>query len=468
MAETKKEKTELSIPLAVAIIKQLKEKYGIDHFDVDFSFTQEELSKITNLTLEHPSSGMKGIEYLPNLKSLSLIGIETGAFRKNLSGIDDHDMTCIEKCKNLEELVIRRQPKITSIDIGSLPKLKYLEICENHQLEKIEGIDKLPLLESLDCYGNESLSRIEHLDKVIEKEQWGHLDLDVLLFPSAIGYQPHTASYNQKAVDALNNTPQIATWSQEFGEDKERIQLSHWQMIQLHNSACQILSEILRPHQNDSIDQVMAIETYLAQNVVYDHAACERKDHTFLKTENGQTTKGPKHGSNGSYSCLVQKQCVCEGYTRGEQYLLALRGIKSRNVSCIGEKDTRGMSDSQKDWSQKDVILPSEGYHSIIQLTDMGLYSDPCWNAGRWQKGDKSMPYSLLSKEEMSKTHTLSFEERNWDGIPEHISRSMVAESIKNNDLFRKTKMAEVEAQRKELGKQNSTPVRGMISDGRS
>ena len=303
---------------------------------------------------------------------------------------------------------------------------------------------------------------------MIEKEQWNHLDLDVLLFPSAIGYQPHTANYNQKAIDALNNIPESTTWSQEIGEDKECIQLSHWQMIQLHNSACQILSEILSPHETDRINQIMAIETYLAQNVVYDYdAAYKRKDHTFSKTENGLTTKGPKYGSNGSYSCLVQKQCVCEGYTRGEQYLLALRGIRSRNVDCIGEKDTIGMSNPKKDFRNCIIKLPSKGYHSIIQLSDMGLYSDPCWNAGHWQKGDKSMPYSLLSKEEMSKTHTLSFEERNWNGRG-HIPRDMVAESIKNNDLFRRTKMAEVEAQRKELGKPNSTPVRGMIPDGRS
>ena len=156
MAEIKKEKTELSIPLALDVIKQLKEKHGIDHYPMDFSFTQEELSKITKLDLENPNSGLKGIEHLSNLKSLSITGDSVGSYSSELNGIDDRDMMCVEKCKNLEELIIRRQPKITSIFVDNFPKLKYLEICENHRLGLVDGIDKAPQLESLDCYGNES------------------------------------------------------------------------------------------------------------------------------------------------------------------------------------------------------------------------------------------------------------------------------------------------------------------------
>lgn len=51
-----------------------------------------------------------------------------------------------------------------------------------------------------------------------------------------------------------------------------------------------------------------------------------------------------KDGTNGAYNALVKNICVCEGYTRGMQYLLKLRGINSHNVDCYAGKDKTGMA----------------------------------------------------------------------------------------------------------------------------
>ena len=62
------------------------------------------------------------------------------------------------------------------------------------------------------------------------------------------------------------------------------------------------------------------------------------------------------------------------------------------------------------------VILPDDGYHSIIRIDnqDSTYYCDPCWDSCYYHQGDKTLPYCLLTKKEMTKDHTLSFEEENY------------------------------------------------------
>lgn len=109
------------------------------------------------------------------------------------------------------------------------------------------------------------------------------------------------------------------------------------------------------------------------------------------------------------------------------QYLLKLKGIKSHNVHCISGEDNLGMSTDKQDDIYKIYDLPDDGYHSIISIDDVDcLYDDPCWNAGRYQKGDKSMRWTLLTKEEISKDHTLSFGERNIDNNTLKVPRSEI------------------------------------------
>ena len=84
-------------------------------------------------------------------------------------------------------------------------------------------------------------------------------------------------------------------------------------------------------------------------------------------------------------------------------------GIKTRNVYCIGGRDKIRINESY----HNQITLPDDGYHSIIRIDNNNeiYYFDPCWDSCRWHKGDKSLPYSFLTKKEISKDHTLSFEE---------------------------------------------------------
>lgn len=477
------EKIELPFYLEDVVAQELKDKHGVNkerenvgHF-AHFRFTQEELSKITELKLTNPVSGrLEGVELLPNLRRLYVESTTNDEYTASryISSIGDKDVCSIEKCKNLEILSIINQSNITEIDLSQLTKLKELNINKNTNLETIDGLDKLKKLESLSCYGNISLQNIENLDKAIiqNKDNLIDMNLDVQLFPKAIGYKVSNGSYSQEAMDTIDyvNGTEVGNHNVMWYEclNRDNIKISTYNMLQMHNKACQILHDIL-PRNSSTFDAVVAVERYLAEKVTYDdESRLNGRVKSVPMADGMRLVTGHKNGINGAYDCLVEHSCVCQGYTRGEQYLLGLRGIKTREVSCYAGKDTLGFSDSK---NVNDVYFhpsrPKEGYHSIIRIDDnYYLYSDPCWNACHYQAGDKSMPYTLLTKEEIRKDHILSFQESNVANNAHQIKRSRIEESLQYNTLFRNSRTSEVNAQRATLQQDVRGIVRG--ADGRA
>lgn len=285
-----------------------------------------------------------------------------------------------------------------------------------------------------------------------ENKELCGLDLDVLLFPESIGFNNRTGEYNQEAYNKIKDIDpkwhEALQGLKDTSVKRDSIQISTRQMVLMHNKSCEILADNVRKFASNR-DAVVGIETYLAQNVTYDYDSLKAEEGTKrnglrMASKNGLAL-GTFGGANGAYNAIMFNMCVCEGYTRAMQYLLKLKGINSRNVSCISGKDTIGMADGKNETEHTHYKLPDDGYHSIICVEDeMCLYCDPCWDAARYQRGDKSLPYCLLNKEEISRTHTLSFAERRIAN--EHISvpRNVVTDSIASNSLFKQTRLQNV------------------------
>lgn len=456
--------------LSTHVALQLR-MYGIDKWEkyeslVDCRFTQAELMLIEELDIKNPINGaLEGIEMLPNLRRLSISGTQNAAFTdpRWLDSIGDKDVWHIQNLKNLESLTIINQSHITEIDLSLLPQLKEVNINNNVNLEEIVGIDKLKKLESLSCYGNASLQNIRNLDKTIiqNKDNLSGMNLDVLLFPKAIGYKPIIGEYNKEAMEAIEYIDETSsrgvTWTETVNL-ANNFTMGMRGMLNLHNTACRILHDILPPNAGTCVT-VTLVEKYLAENVIYDAEA-----NKFTGPNGIICQIGPEHVIRGAVGCLVWKSCVCQGYTRGEQYLLALRGIKTREVYCFAGKDTFGFSDPEYVKKHTVVIpkLPQEGRHSIIRIDDYySLYSDPCWNACDYQAGCKSMPYTLLTKEEMSKDHILSFLEADVENSTAKIERSLIAKCVEENTLFRNARASDVYSQRAALQQDVKGIVRG-------
>lgn len=435
---------ELPITLGILVAKQLqdnnkyfkREKNGI----VAFEFTKEELASIINLHFENPVPGaLEGIELLPNLETLIISSDGNNAYKsaKNIASISDRDCKHLSKCRNLKSLEIKNQQNLYDIDISKMGKLESLKLFNNKNLEYIFGIEKLDSMRVLECVGNASLTEIENLDKIIAKNKnLEELNLDVLLFPDAIGFNTKTGTSNNEAIEKLLELEKTAliSWQETFA-NKKRIKINNYQMLQMHEKALSAVNEYVPKVNASNIVKVAGVERYLAENVVYDYDA--------LKAKNSHTSSGiisgPINGANGAYNAFMYGTCVCEGYTRAMQYMLKLKGIESRNVYCIGGEDSLHMATDKFETVYKEYDLPDEGYHSIINVMgdNLYLYDDPCWNASRWQNGDKSMPWLLLTKEEISKDHTLSFEERKISDNNMGISKDKKQYAMEDVENFR-------------------------------
>lgn len=449
---TDMELIKLPSPLGLKVNDVLKEKIQFTPRQnktglLSCEFTKDELALIDRLKFNNPvHDSLKGIDLLPNLKSLTIKSVGNSSYRqdKHIASISDKDGSCIAKCKTLEYLSIENQAKLSFIDVSNMKKLHSFSVNRNAQLDEIFGLDSIEELWQIDCIGNESLTRIENLNSIImNNPELTELNLDVLLYPDAIGYDAKTRSVNE---DTIKRFEEINTSWQEILSSGRNIKINNTQMMSMHQKAMSALEEYV-PKYCDKRTTVIGIEQYLAENVKYDNEAL-KNGHSHSSSSKSDSlpsiTIGPRGGANGAYNAFTYNTCVCEGYTRAMQYLLRLKEIKSHNVHCISGEDKLHMSTDNGDDKYKIFDLPDDGYHSIISIDDVNcLYDDPCWNAGRYQRGDKTMPWTLLTKEEISRDHTLSFGERNIDNNTLNVPRNVIQIAMQRVATYREERKKE-------------------------
>lgn len=442
------EETLIKLPENLArIVWQTLNKKGVPTRTSNFglmstSFTPSELEQVTTLNLVNFHGSLKGLSNLPNLHSLSITTTGSPAFKssKNLCSITDNDIFEIEKLTNLKHLSIDNQRLISQIDISRFAHLESLQLTRNQELTEIIGLANNRSISSLTLYDLNSLLPIKNFDKFItDNQELFETNLDVLLFPQAIGFKPTTRSFNQTALGKLNSDiGAFATWC-ETCSDKV-IRINNHQITQMHGKALDIVNKYCK--NTSDIEAVTIIEQYLAKNVKYNYSAL---DSTLRGEMRDGILAGPVKGANGAYNAFMYNSCVCEGYTRAMQYMLALKGIHTGNVHCISGEDKLHMADANYDNEYAIFNLPKSGYHSICRIErDSGIYyCDPCWDACAYQQGNKTLPYLLKTKAEISKDHTLSFNEQvvsHQDPIPtqylnqiKQIANQRFQESSKQN-----------------------------------
>lgn len=467
-------KIELPKALAEMVWEELKKGYGIKALinrmrANQCAFTREELALVKILDIKNPQAGcLEGISLLPNLEELRIQSDGNTAYKQDeeVRSITDEDMLEIARCEDLLRLNIKNQAFIHWVDVRRLKNLESLTLSHNNHLEEVLGLDGLTTLNELHCYGNNRLTCIPHLAKaILSNKDLDELNLDVLLFPEAIRYNIVTGEYSQEVLDRIREIIEMGdvSWLEKMGYSRF-IRINHSQMKQLHNRACEILYENV-PESSPTRDIILAIERYLAEHVVYDTESVRNNHTNTVLGKNGvRLAVGPAYGANGAYNALMKNTCVCEGYTRAEQYLLKLKGIYARNVDCYPVEDFVHMADPKQDLEDLEELFSQGIYtHSIVCIEDYyGLYSDPCWNARKYQKGNKTMPWSLRTKQEISWDHTLSFDEQaienNWLAQP----RRAIAKSIKDNVLFRKAKASSINDVKGII----QTQVKGQVREG--
>lgn len=118
------ERIELPLYLGKKVQEELKNKYGMETDNRCFS--QKELELVKEITIVPPlEGGLKGIENLTNLQKLVIDSPGNTAFQtKMIPSISNEDIDKIAQCKNLIELSIINQSKITDVDCNRIEKFK--------------------------------------------------------------------------------------------------------------------------------------------------------------------------------------------------------------------------------------------------------------------------------------------------------------------------------------------------------
>lgn len=394
------EMIKLPVNLGVKIVEILrkkgieprKETDGAFKGSLSLEFTQEELDSITELNIQNPSFNcLDGIEYLHNLKSLNISTIGDTAYQKEVASITDKDIMKIGKLTSLTSLSINNQSRISWVCLDNLVNLEELEITRNSFIEEISGLKKLHKLKDFTEYGNKNLFMIDDINETIKNNNLEIFEVDVLHFPEV-------CQSKNKLTNMIN-----CDFTETFS--RKTISYTYYQLLNFHNK-CSLIAEQALNFSNDKRAQIIFVEKYLAENIKYDYLGLDSINRTY---SDGENTRGKKGGTNSAYNGIMFGAAVCEGYTRSMQYILKLMNIKTKNVRCISGSNKILINESY----HNQIVLPDDGYHSIIRIDDQNsiYYCDPCWDSCLWHEGNTTLPYCLLTKEEISKDHTLSFEE---------------------------------------------------------
>lgn len=393
----------LPINLGTTIVKILKEKNikprihedGPSKGMLSLEFSQEELDLITELDIINP--GYNELDGIDNLRKLERLNITTQGrteYQKNAASITDKDIKLISELKQLKSLTIDNQSNISWLLLDNLANLEQLCITRNSNLEEIIGLDKLSKIISFEERGNKSLFTLDGIQALIMNNNLEDFEIDVLHYPEIL-----------KQSNKLANMINCNFSEQISGGQYKTVNYSFYQLILFHQK-CISIAEKAKSISKDVKNQILFVEKYLAENISYDYDALNTSNKVHYI--DGKQ-KGKKYGTNSAYNGIMFGSAVCEGYTRSMQYILKLMGIKTKNVYCISGKDKISINTSY----HNQITLPDDGYHSIIRIDNNNqiYYFDPCWDSCKWHAGDKTLPYSFLTKKEISIDHTLSFEE---------------------------------------------------------
>lgn len=353
------------------------------------TFLESEFEHITEIHVDNEM--LNYIDLFPNVNKIHF------DMHCNLSQYDIQSI--IDKYPNIVELSIIEQPNVQIVNIRGLTKLQELKIVGNKNLRKVSGIDCLEDIYKLVFYGNIMYSHYEELcaSGIKYATEGSQIDLDVLAFPEMIKVVQDD--------EELRNLPEHIfyniKWNEAVGLKKldSHLRYSSSQMMVVYKKALEICQKYLN-EKDSEVYKYAILYQWMCENVKYDHNGLTKGNSLVVDG----LRLGEKGGANGTVNALLYRNCVCQGYSKGLQFLTKMAGLHSYDVDCIVDQAHQNIPF---------IVVNNErtkhnGDHSIQKVILDGriYYSDATWDAGRFQRGDKPV-YFLLSKKDISTTHKL-------------------------------------------------------------
>ena len=360
-------------------------------YNYNTSFSEEELAEVTMLDVKNLDSiSVEQLSKLPNLKYLS-ITTDKG------QTLSDHDILFLSKLQNLAELSIKGYSGFKTIDVSKFKNLQSLIAVNNPDLETILNIPNY--LDCFECFGNRKLKNFREVAySALEiAENDGRVTIDVCYAPIIFKKIEQYKSLSTYAKEILPNSlsfGDVVLAHGKFATQSNELKHSFNQIKSLNDKVKKISEKVLRP-QDSPEEKFSALYGWVCKNIKYDYDALKTntRRHSIgtIKMGNKETQvyDGLSNGTNSFVNGFIYGECVCEGYAKALHYLCNYNDIKTSLVLCeIPRADQ------------------SIGLHSILQYDEGPVrLCDPTWDAGRVQRGDLSLPYFMLTEEEMSKDH---------------------------------------------------------------
>lgn len=323
-----------SSSLGICILNKLiKQNIRHNFFGFDGEFSLEELNSIESLVISQCDS-LDGLEHLPNLKSLKIVGVNLDSFE--FKGLPNNitDYSQINKLASLEELTIWHETNIISLDVSNLQKLKRLNLICNVNLQELKGIEKLEQLEMV-CTNGSPIKIIEDPKKYIENTKDTPINiLDIRTYNSVFSSNEMFSYLRNKLMSNLSNLK----FSEHVYFYDEMYTLSLEQMRELYRLGTTVIRG-LKLNALSSEEKALAIYKYVIQNVTYDHEGLNFRDLHYEKylgpqSESNNYFLRRMSFINSSLNALKNGKAVCDGYVNMMIYLLDLCGIKAESVIC--------------------------------------------------------------------------------------------------------------------------------------
>ncbi len=369
--------------LANIILKQLiRSNQRKSLFGFDGTFSNEELKSITSLVLTDCDC-LDDIEYLPNLKSLKILGPNLDNFDVRSIPNDITDFGPLTRIAALEELVIWYDNNIRLLDVTGLQKLRTLNLKCNRNLQEIKGIDEILSLMNV-CICGCPINSMGDMQKYIESTKDTPVNiLDLNLSPVILG--------NSKVFSFLRNKLMSNLSSIRFCEHiyfyDEMYEMSLEQAREEYKIANNILNNLNIKNLPER-QKILKIYRYITANVSYNYDDLKYREENYehyLNAPEEQKRYFLRRMAfiNSSFSALKTKKSVCNGYVNMAIYLLNLCNIKAEPVIC----------------------MHNETLHSALKISINGewVYADP-----EKDSKENGIRYFDLTKSEMSTLYELS------------------------------------------------------------
>ncbi len=415
-----------------------------------YFFSDDELAQVTELKIvrqydfTQPIKTLNGIDQLDNLKKFEYVGYVASNLYGQTSGVIERsnylgseatekdkqymakiinnsqleDISALQRCFNLESVILRNQNNITEVDFSGNPKLHHIELTNCRYLKTVKGLDELLAVKypeeamivmeedpyndmEINFNGCYSLREIENFDSFVNS--WynnNEIPVDVNAKLPTTLYCNLTRKYPQGVIELLEHNRQehdFIQWT-DVGNGDVLYSVNTKQMQMAKERVDNIVRTVC--DENDSpIVRVSKVYRWICDNVTYDHDQIQREHSGQEKVDwthyKGHENRYGRNISRSAYRALFDKKAVCVGVSNLFNFMCSDIGYLALPCSCAAAQngDPRlALSDHQ----MSKMIINGNLY-----------YFDPTWDLGKERSG-----YFGLSKQEIEgKWHTLTIDD---------------------------------------------------------